>query len=210
MSRSDILRLIELNGFSLHRQNKHLVFKDAGGNNFVISKTPSDHRAELNQISHLKSVVNKLGRKFIETKPKKERENMQPQFNPPKIVTAPVTLQTKPLDKDATEFILKCKQEGWKTKRIADALTSMGYRLLRGGPIRDATVSVILIENGFRTLNRASKNPTKEKKQKVELKAEQPKSTFLLDLTEILTSNINEAMKEKLVMSFIDIHRGGK
>lgn len=49
--------MLEEHGFELVRQNTHLVYKNPEGKVFVTSKTPSDFRAALNNVSYLKKVL---------------------------------------------------------------------------------------------------------------------------------------------------------
>jgi hypothetical protein len=52
-----IERLLSSHGFDLARQNKHKVYKREDGTTFVTASTPSDWRAERNQISTLCRVL---------------------------------------------------------------------------------------------------------------------------------------------------------
>lgn len=59
--------LLAINGYILKRQANHLVFCHiVCGDNFVIAKSASDHRAEMNNIKMLRRHVEKQGRVFKE------------------------------------------------------------------------------------------------------------------------------------------------
>jgi hypothetical protein len=57
MGTTTIERLLSRHGFDLARQNKHKVYKREDGTTFVTASTPSDWRAERNQISTLSRVL---------------------------------------------------------------------------------------------------------------------------------------------------------
>lgn len=54
---STIEQLLRNHGFELARQNKHKVYKREDGTTFVTASTPSDWRAERNQMSDLARVI---------------------------------------------------------------------------------------------------------------------------------------------------------
>lgn len=49
----NIKSLLFKHGFKLVRQRKHFVYKNGKGMIFVIGRTPSDHRSNLNNIKRL-------------------------------------------------------------------------------------------------------------------------------------------------------------
>lgn len=54
-------RLLELGGFILVRQGKHLIFKNERGFTIVISGSPSDHRACRNDLAQIRRTLRSMG-----------------------------------------------------------------------------------------------------------------------------------------------------
>ncbi len=53
----EVERMLEQSGAVLARQNKHLVYRLPNGRTFTRHKTPSDHRAALNELSDLRRAL---------------------------------------------------------------------------------------------------------------------------------------------------------
>lgn len=194
----DLDALLRLNGFELKRRNKHAVWADASGNTFVCAATPSDYRALLNCKSDLKRVMRKGGREFMDLRDKTITRPAAP-FNPPKTATTPSpppsTTKTKQLDDEAFEFCKKAREDRRSQFWMAEALAAMGYVSLNDGPITNSVVSSFLRSRGVRSRERYDRATTGS--------SAGSKSKFIHDLTEILSSNLSDAMKERLVRAMV-------
>lgn len=194
----ELERLIEKNGFILKRQSKHRVYQDSNGVNFVTANTPSDHRAQLNIRKELRRVTEKAGREFIEDDKKQRGEKVQ-QFNAPKIVVEDA--KSKTLDDEGLRVAIEGRKNGWPLARICEALSSMGYRKSSGVAYSGSEISAILIKNGARKNNtRAVEAPTAPRKNR--------RSVFLQELTDLLTSNLAEDLKERMAIMLVQGHVG--
>lgn len=197
--------LLAMNGFALIRDKKHLVYSN-GKTNFAMAKTGSDHRQYQNNIRDLKKACLRSGVSFIEAWPKRKKENegnMGNFSNTPKIITdAPKasTLKPRTLDKEAFEFCFKAREEKKTQLWMTEALEGMGYRKEGGSSYSQSEVSRFLIKNGLRMNVAVKRKPTRSSSAP---KYEQPKPSIMTDIQDILTSNLSEQMKEKMILLLV-------
>jgi predicted RNA binding protein YcfA (HicA-like mRNA interferase family) len=60
-----IEELLDDNGFYLAREKNHRIFKRPDGLTVVLAKSPSDHRAYLNQVAQLARVLGKRKQELL-------------------------------------------------------------------------------------------------------------------------------------------------
>ncbi len=196
-----IQELLKLNGFWLERSKNHLVYKNSLGLTFVMAKTASCHRAELNQIKMLERLYERAGLTIIT---ERKREPMQKDtFNPPKLIipsepvksTIAKIVTSKYLDKEAEDIIFAGREDKKSYKDIAQVLIALGYVNKRGKPVSDQDCSNVVY---FKKL---SEQP---KKDKVSTKAPIAKASFIDDITEIISSNLSNEMKERMILNLVE------
>jgi len=189
--------LLKLNNFRLVRKNKHLVWKDPAGNTFVMSTTPSDMHAFTMQRQELARTMKKIGKPFITEEPikLKERKEMQ-HFNTPRIADAPKKHAFKLLDDEANRIMIEGRKNHWPLKRITKAITDLGYRSATGREYNTADISRKLADLGHRKNRPYTKGKAKEA-------AVDTKKSFMTELTEIITSNLSEDMKERMAIMML-------
>jgi hypothetical protein len=215
--------ILELNGFTLKRQKKHLIYSN-GKQTFTTSKTPSCERAWKNNYHQLKRVLAEAGREFITEEPKRMKEKDMSGFNTPRATVLPTQattvrpmngttsapLKTKTLDKDALDLALKLREQGKKQHEIATILMAQGYVSITGKKLDQTQVSVFLRQNGHRTFapySKANSAPTYESAPLAQPPRRKKKNAGLLhQLTEILSSNLAEDVKEELVILMVHRH----
>lgn len=174
--------LLKINGFMLHRNKKHLVYKDSRGRTFVTSKTASDWRAEQNNIKLLERM---LGESI---KYEEERKEMQRDtFNPPKMVIENASPQYKLWDEDAVLTAIKAKEGGKSYADIEQIIKAMGYRTKDGKPISASYIS-------GRITQHAQKNGVTKRKTGNKL---------LQDITEVMTSNLSDEFKIRMIKQLV-------
>ncbi len=112
-----IERLLSSHGFDLARHNKHKVYKRQDGTTFVTASTPSDWRAERNQISTLSRVLGTDKRSlFASLERRRQRiravaaSAVLPNAGPPPLAIekAPTTREEKNLAKKIARIERKC------------------------------------------------------------------------------------------------------
>lgn len=202
-------RLIELNGFSLKRRGRHLVYQNAQGHNFVTAATPSDYRAEMNIRKELERVCRRLGQKFIEHEPQKEKPVNQ--FNTPRVVTqnvpniapvpsAPQPPKVKTMDAEALRICIEGMKNKIGQQKISDILNGLHYTTVTGLPLQQKDVSLFLNKNGYKYKNTTPTIATSDG----EVKRPISRSKFIDQVTEILSSNLSDDMKEVLLIKFVE------
>lgn len=203
-----IQELLKLNGFWLERNKNHLVYKNSLGLTFVMTKTASDHRAELNQIKMLERLYERAGLTIIT---ERKREPMQQDtFNPPKMIlpspgsivgVEPVKsdmakiVAHKYFDKEAEGIILAGRENKKSYKEIAQVLVALGYVNKRGKPISNQDCM------NFMYYKRVSHRPQKDNTAP---KAHIAGASFIDDITEVISSNLSNEMKERMILTLVE------
>lgn len=184
----EIEELLSLNGFTLHRNNKHRVYKNEKGITYVMSNTPSDRYAENQQVREFYKVMHRHNLVVLEEKPRKEIP--VDNFNPPKIIIeTPKKQPTKYWDEESDRIIDAGKAEGKTQAEIAAILSALGYVTRTGKPVKLTDV-----QNRVFTRRRAAEKPSK---------TEAKRSNFLHDVTEIISSNLSDEMKERMIRQLL-------
>lgn len=191
--RKEIEELLDLNDFRLKRSDgPHLVYSD-GTRNFVMSKTPSDWRAHLNNIRDLKKVVIESGRVFKQIQDPKKEKAMSEFKNAPVIKDE---LKTKPLDAFAIESSRKWKEEGLRQMDILRKLLALKYTQPNNTrPIDQTTLSRTLRANNIRW-NKYSSRGGKSAE-------EVPTSNIIHHIEELISSNLPVNLKEKFIINIV-------
>lgn len=186
-----IEELLKINGFTLHRRNKHRVYKDSRGLTFVMAHTPSDHRAELNNIKMLERYLTKNGITMLTEK--ERRPVMQDTFNPPKIIiqsqTPASTPKYKLWDNEALEICLRGRENKVKYTKLMDMLWELGYRTSDGQKIKDNYIA------GRLTQAKQKESAPKEIRRSG--------SKVLTDIMEIITSNLSDEFKLRMIKELV-------
>lgn len=181
----EIEELLNLNGFYLHRNNKHRVYKNAKGITYVMSNTPSDRYAENQQVREFYKVMHKNNQVVLEEKPRKEVP--MDTFNPPKmIIEAPKQPPKIWLEPEGQEIFKAGLAQRKTHKEIAQTLTALGYTTRTGKAITEGDIS-----------NKIFNDKNKVKKEVA------PKSSFINDVTEIISSNLSDEMKERMIRQLV-------
>lgn len=176
--------LLKLNGFTLHRNKRHLVYKDSRGRTFVTAKTASDWRAEENNIKLLERM---LGESM---KYEKERKEMQRDtFNPTKmVVETKLPVPTYKLwDEDAVLTAIKAREEGKSYADIEQIIKAMGYRTQDGKPISTSYISGRITQHN----------------EKIGVTKKKTGNKLLQDITEVMTSNLSDEFKIRMIKQLV-------
>jgi predicted RNA binding protein YcfA (HicA-like mRNA interferase family) len=104
MGATAIERLLSSHGFELARQRKHKVYKREDGTTFVTASTPSDRRAERNQISTLSRVLGVEKRSLFATLERRRthKRNPTPEPSAPEMAAPTAVRPTVVVEKSAT------------------------------------------------------------------------------------------------------------
>lgn len=203
---------LKANGFTLHRQGKHVIYANEKGRTLSVSRSPSDFRHENNVIRDIKRAQRVSGLEFVgpfaasEKKEKPLTSTMptpRPPFNPlPIEVPKP---KIKVFDQEAKEIIFAGADQGKTAKEIAVFLTPLGYTDKDGEPVHFRHVQAV-IANRASQLKAATAPPkVKEPTPRGPYKKKNNHS-FIHDVSEIITSNLSDDMKEKFIVQLCQEH----
>lgn len=195
---------LKANGFSLHRQGKHLIYSN-GVRSLSVSRSPSDWRHESNVIRDIKRVVHASQREFVDpyAMPEKKEKPVTQQFNTPRVqVEQP---KVKLFDQHAKDLMLAGRAEGKKTPEIAQVLAALGYTDKEGKPVHFRHVNVALATIEWTTNPKPKKapEPAPKKDKAHAAPTKKDRSKFIHDVAEIITSNLSEDMKEKFIVQTV-------
>lgn len=111
----------------------------------------------------------------------------------------------KQIDSIAVAYMLE-NHAKYSYADIAKNLTEQGYRSLRGYDVGDGIVSTTLISHGIRKMKPRVSKPRSPIKQQLELtvKSVTPESTLLHDVTDLVSSTLNNELKERLLRSLFN------
>lgn len=107
---------------------------------------------------------------------------------------------TKMLDDEALHFLLNARKENWTLRRMAEALNQIGYTKKDGTDLQIITISNFLCKRGYRKKGDQQNPPKQIGKNSPTIKKE---SKFISDISEILSSNLNERMMERIIKHLI-------
>lgn len=215
----EINKLLEWNGFELVRQNKHKVFKNKLGMTYTMSATPSDWRVDMQRITALRRLYRENGHALITDEPCKikiKEEGMSQFQNTPQVsgpssqwlaeATQKHTDSNKPrhLDEEAFRIIQEGHAKGWTYHRCANALTKLNYVTVTGIALSPSHISNFMNSRGVRRKVKHSRGtPIKEAATVTEAVPKVRTSRFLSDLMDILSSTLNDGLKEKLIVGMV-------
>lgn len=200
---------LKANGFTLHRQGKHLIYTN-GKHNLSISRSPSDFRQENNVIRDIKRCQAASGFIFVDPYaiPEKKEKPVTQQFNTPRVqVEQP---KVKLFDQYAKDLMLAGRAEGRKTPEIAQVLAALGYTDKEGKPVHFRHVNVALASIKLDSMPNRGQD-LKQPKPKKQVKerpqwtppSKKDRTKFIHDVAEIITSNLSEDMKEKFIIQIV-------
>lgn len=200
---------LKANGFTLHRYGKHLIYTN-GVRHLSVSKTASDFRQEDNVIRDIKRVQRASGLPFVDPFRIEKKEKLpvttsmpipREAFNAPRVEVE--QKKVKPLDTEAKEIMLSGRSQGKTTPEIAQVLAGLGYTDKEGSPVHFRHVNAALATHASaeRRNNPPPPKPVKEKPAKAQ------RNKLLHDVSEILTSNLSDDMKEKFIIQLCQEHQ---
>lgn len=220
--------LFKLNGFQLKRENgSHYIWFRSGVGTIVVSKSKSDFRAEMNNVTLLKRKLREAGIEYVPDNKdsnkikekkmatnnlgvvlRKAQEEQAQRQTPPSVPPTPATQETfKQFDDEALELLVNARKEGKKVQWMEDALYQLGYRNQRGNRIEQTAISKILSKEGL-AKNGGPRGPYKKKEQVTETPAVEDttnyQAKFLNDVSDLLSSNLGDAIKEKFLFTLVD------
>lgn len=116
-------------------------------------------------------------------------------------MTLPVTVvKRKLLDDEALKVCRAGFEMARQQQAICEDLRKLGYQSVTGKPVSTSTVCKFMLGHGMRYTTRYSKGTPKPKTVST------TKGSLTQKLTELLTSNLSEGMKEDLIAVVVRQH----